>query len=98
MAIKNRQVPSPSEINSSPQSFDKKELEQIRTLRDNLDKLTFQLGQLYINKNKLNTLENQLNNELKKLESEESKIAESLTKKYGKGSIDIETGTFTPIV
>ena len=29
MAIKDKKVPSPSEINKSPQSFDKKELEQI---------------------------------------------------------------------
>ena len=96
MAIKDKKVPSPSEINKSPQSFDKKELEQIRDLRTKLDRITYQLGQLFINKNKLKETEDTLSNELKSLESEEATLAEFLSKKYGKGSIDIETGTFTP--
>jgi len=31
------------------------------------------------------------------LENQEANIASQLTEKYGKGSINLETGTFTPI-
>ena len=96
MAIKEKKIPSHSEIKSSPQPFDKEEIKQIRELRSKLDQLTFQLGQLYINKNKIKEAEDILKRQLKGLESEETKLAKSLTNKYGKGSIDIETGTFTP--
>jgi small-conductance mechanosensitive channel len=96
MAIKKHKFPSPKEVNSSPQPFDKKEIEKIKKLRDELNQIIYQLGQLFINKNKLKDLETQLTDDLKRLETEESNIAESLTKKYGKGSIDLETGTFTP--
>lgn len=96
MAIKDKKIPSHSEVNTSSQSFDEKELKQLRDLRTKLDRITYQLGQLFINKNKLQETEIQLSNELKELESEEATLAEFLTRKYGKGSIDIETGTFTP--
>ena len=33
---------------------------------------------------------------LAELEKEETSLAKSLTEKYGKGSLDIETGTFIP--
>ena len=34
--------------------------------------------------------------ELSNLEAQEKNLAQSLSNKYGNGSIDIETGTFTP--
>ena len=34
--------------------------------------------------------------EIKKIETEEQELAKSLSDKYGRGSLDIETGTFTP--
>jgi hypothetical protein len=37
-----------------------------------------------------------LKNQLKDLEIKEASIAKNLSSKYGKGSIDIETGTFIP--
>ena len=37
-----------------------------------------------------------LNERLTSLEEQEKTIAKELTDKYGKGSLDIETGTFTP--
>jgi len=51
---------------------------------------------LYLSKLRLETQENFLQNQLKELEQEETSIAQQLTKKYGKGTIDIESGEFTP--
>ena len=34
--------------------------------------------------------------EVKKIENEERELAQKLSDKYGRGSLDIETGTFTP--
>ena len=51
---------------------------------------------MYLNKLRLETQENFLQDQIKNLEQEEATIAQQLTNKYGKGSIDIETGEFTP--
>lgn len=95
MAI-NKKVPSQQEVKTSPQSFSQQELNEIKTLRDNLSELTFQLGQLSIQKIKLEGEEKKLINRLNSLEEKETSIAKKITDKYGKGSIDLETGTFTP--
>ena len=42
------------------------------------------------------TVREYLKNQLKDLEKKETSIAKKLSSKYGKGSIDIETGTFIP--
>ena len=96
MAIQDKKIPKPSDIKSSPSSFSEKELKEIKDLRMSLNTLTFQLGQVYIEKMKIEEQENILKNQLKDLEKKEISIAKKLTTKYGKGSIDIETGTFIP--
>ena len=90
MAIQDKKIPTPSNIKTSPTSFSELELKEIKDLRMSLNTLTFQLGQVYIEKMKI------LKNQLKDLEKKEISIAKRLTSKYGKGSIDIETGTFIP--
>ena len=96
MAIQDKKIPTPSEIKSSPSSFSEQELKEIKDLRLSLDTLTFQLGRISVEKIKLEETKNTLKNQLKDLEKKEISIAKKLTSKYGKGSMDIETGTFTP--
>ena len=96
MAIQDKKIPSPSDIKTSPTSFSEEELKEIKDLRMSLNTLTFQLGQVYIEKIKIEEQENIFKNQLKDLEKKESSIAKKLSSKYGKGSIDIETGTFIP--
>ena len=96
MAIKQK-FPSPQEIKNTPQSFTKQELNELKNLRDRIDEISFQFGQLSIQKIKLEEQEDNLKNKLKNLEKEETIIAKKLTSKYGKGSIDLETGTFAPL-
>ena len=96
MAIKQK-VPSPQEIKTSPQSFTEQELNEIKKLRDKINTLSFQFGQLTMQKIKLEEQESNLKIQLKSTEKKESNLAKKLTNKYGKGSIDLKTGTFTPI-
>ena len=96
MAIQENKIPKPSDIKSSPTSFSKLELKEIKDLRLSLDTITFQLGRISVERIKLEETENNLKNLLKDLEKKEVSIAKKLSSKYGKGSIDIETGTFIP--
>ena len=82
----------------SPQKFTSQEIEEIKNLQIKFSQITMQLGQVSINKIKLKEQENNLNSELLNLEKREKKLANNFTKKYGKGSLDIETGEFTPTV
>ena len=95
MAI-DKKIPSPSEVKSSPVSFSQEELNEIRDLRTELNQITFQLGQININKIRIENTEILIKKDLTNLEEKESKLAKKLSDKYGKGSIDIETGTFIP--
>ena len=96
MAIQDKKIPKPSDIKSSPSSFSEKELEEIKDLRMSLNAYTFQLGQVSVEKFKLEEQENIIKNRLKELDKKEVSLAKKLSTKYGKGSIDIETGTFNP--
>ena len=51
---------------------------------------------MYLSKLRLEEQEKFLQNQIKELEQEEATIAKQLSDKYGKGSIDIQTGEFTP--
>ena len=96
MAIKQK-IPSPQEIKTTPQSFSQEELNKIKELRDEINTLSFQFGQLTIQKIRLEEQENSLKEQLNQAEKKEVSLAKNLTSKYGKGSIDLETGTFAPL-
>ena len=96
MALKERKLPSPSEIKTTPQSFSQDEISQLKNLRNKINELSLQFGQLTINKIKLEETENKLKKQLNSLEEEESQIAKKLSDKYGDGSIDLNSVTFTP--
>ena len=78
------------------QKFTEEELITLKNIQTKSQNATFQFGQLYLNKIKLEEQETILKNQIKELEQEEAQIAKQLSDKYGKGSIDIDTGEFTP--
>ena len=96
MAIQKRKIPTPTEIKNTPQSFSEQELNQLKELRTKINHLVGQFEQLYINKTKLEEQEKSLKKQLFDLENQETNIGKELSKKYGDGSIDLETGTFIP--
>ena len=97
MAIKNQKIPTPTDIKSSPISFSQEELNELKVLKEKLSQLAIDLGGLSIQKIRLEEREKSLKQTLLDLERQEATIATKLTEKYGKGSINLETGTFTPI-
>tara|TARA_B110000211_G_scaffold231086_1_gene291944 strand:+ start:179 stop:472 length:294 start_codon:yes stop_codon:yes gene_type:complete len=95
MAIQEK-IPTPQEVKSAPVRFSKDELSQLTKLRTETDQITFQFGQIQISKIKLEENETLLKKQLADLEKREITLAKSLSDKYGKGSINLDTGTFTP--
>jgi hypothetical protein len=80
----------------TPQKFTKEELEQIKELQVKITNITTQMGQLYLTKLKLKDQEKLLMSQLSSIEKEEKTLAEKLTEKYGKGSLNVDSGDFTP--
>ena len=97
MAIQKNKIPTPTEIKSSPTSFTEEELKELNNLSDSINELNSQFGVFYINKIKLEEAENTLRQKLKELEVKEKNMAKKLSDKYGKGSRDLKSGTFTPL-
>jgi|TARA_R110000803_G_scaffold154575_2_gene219331 hypothetical protein len=95
MAIQEK-IPTPQEVKSTPVRFSEDELSQLTKLRTETDQITFQFGQIQISKIKLEENETLLKKQLADLEKREITLAKSLSDKYGKGSINLDTGTFTP--
>ena len=78
------------------QKFTEDELTSLKTIQSKSQEATLKCGQLYLSKLRLEAQEKFLQDQIKELEQEESTVAQQLTEKYGKGTIDIESGEFTP--
>ena len=89
-------IPSPEKIKNEPQKFTQEELDNLKSFQTRLEQVLSQLGRVHLSKIKLNEQEDLIKEEIKKIETEEQELAKSLSDKYGRGSLDIETGTFTP--
>jgi hypothetical protein len=79
------------------------ELKDVNELRSKVSTVVGEVGQITLQKNLLqediNVLENKLAESIvrfKELLGEEEKLVKRLSEKYGIGSIDFETGEFTP--
>ena len=73
------------------------ELESLTELKSKVNNLTFQRGQLGLAEDNLQSQKNLLQEELKKLSEEEINLSTELFEKYGKGEVNIEDGTITPV-
>ena len=90
-------IPSPEEIKGETKNFTQEEINSLKSFQTRIEQVLAQLGRVHYSKIKLNEQENVLKGEIQKIEKEEQELAQTLSDKYGKGSLDIETGTFTPI-
>ena len=81
----------------TPQKFSKEELNKVEILQKSITTLTARFGSLQISKIRLEKEENSLKLNLDNLFNQEKELAKSLTEKYGKGSLNPETGEFTPV-
>ena len=87
---------------TTPTKLSDQELKQILDLRTKYATLTAQLGQLKVEQiivneqvNRLSELEEKFTKEYLNIQIEEEQFAEFITKKYGEGEIDVESGLFT---
>jgi|TARA_B100000900_G_C20183134_1_gene554750 predicted nuclease with TOPRIM domain len=84
--------------------FTKDELNSIEELRNNYNSVTNALGMLEVSRmqteKRLETIEGdkiRLETQYEQLTMVEKELINSLTEKYGQGSIDINSGVFTPV-
>tara|TARA_B100000073_G_C23388280_1_gene434022 strand:- start:186 stop:479 length:294 start_codon:yes stop_codon:yes gene_type:complete len=96
MAI-DKKIPSPQDIKKTPVKFTPQEIEEINVLRKSISDITYSFGQLSISKMNIKKQEDNLNIELTKLEKQEMDLAKKLSSKYGKGSLNLENGEFSPV-
>ena len=74
-----------------------KELQQIDTIQKKSQAILAELGQIELLKIQLSGRRENAEQFLKELGQEEKALAESLEAAYGKGSINLEKGEFTPL-
>ena len=72
------------------------EIHTLKTLKNNTKKITKEFGLIKLAQINIKKREDDAVSMLNTLRSEEKQVVEVLEKKYGRGSIDIDRGTFTP--
>jgi hypothetical protein len=80
-----------------PKKLETQELESLLNFRKKNNNLIFQRGQLGLAEDNLQSQRNLLTEEIQKLSQEEQIISTQLFEKYGKGEVNIEDGTITPV-
>lgn len=76
--------------------FTPEELAQIKSLQEKYSSLGITLVQLKLARKNLEKEEAYVEEQILKASEEEQSLAESLSAKYGPGSLDLESGNFTP--
>ena len=76
--------------------FTEEEVQSLQNLQRTYQQITLAFGQLEVSKLALEERNSNLKNMLADTKGKENELAKSLTEKYGKGSLNIETGEFTP--
>ena len=77
--------------------FSKEELDKITEIKQTYDRITLRMGQLHFELQALTSEKSELESLFDRNRESEIKFAQDLNTKYGKGTLDIETGIFTPV-
>ena len=81
---------------SEEEKFTDDELKVIKDLRTDYLDIQNEFGQLKLAKIRLNRQEDQLLQNLSEIENSEKSFLDKIEQKYGKGTLNPETGVFTP--
>ena len=76
--------------------FTEEELTQVKNIQISYQNVQNQFGQLKLTQIRLDEQEVELEEALKNIQSEEKKFLDGITKKYGQGTLNPDTGVFTP--
>tara|TARA_R100001079_G_scaffold99919_1_gene64181 strand:+ start:991 stop:1269 length:279 start_codon:yes stop_codon:yes gene_type:complete len=83
-------------IMSEEIKFTQEELTQVQNIQKSYINVQNQFGQIKLSQIRLDEQEVELEDALKQLQSEEKKFLDGITKKYGQGTLNPETGIFSP--
>jgi len=76
--------------------FTEEELKQVQNIQASYVNVQNQFGQLKMAQIRLDNQEVELEDALKQIQLEEKKFLDGITDKYGQGTLNPETGVFTP--
>ena len=76
--------------------FTDEEISEIRELQNLYNTVVYQAGQLHLDEITLHDRKGQVEANLQEVRKREQEIISKLTTTYGQGSINLETGEFTP--
>ena len=76
--------------------FTEEELKQVQNIQASYVNVQNQFGQLKMAQIRLDNQEVELEDSLKSIQDEEKKFLDGITDKYGQGTLNPETGVFTP--
>jgi|TARA_B110000967_G_scaffold131439_1_gene134219 hypothetical protein len=76
--------------------FTEEELKSLQELQGTYNQITLAMGQISLSRLGLDGQEEQLKSTLLDTRTKENELAKSLTEKYGKGTLNIDNGEFTP--
>ena len=76
--------------------FTEEELTQVQNFQNQYLSVQNQFGQLKLAQIRLDNQEVELEDALKSIQDEEKKFLDGITDKYGVGTLNPETGVFTP--
>jgi len=84
--------------------FTEQELSEIKNLQAKFQEKVFNLGQLRVERMRVSDIvrtlefrESEVEKDFAALQAQEKNLLETLTKKYGEGSLNIADGTFIPV-
>ena len=77
--------------------FTEEELKQVQNFQNQYLSVQNQFGQLKLAQIRLDNQEVDLENALKQVQDNETKFLDEITNKYGQGTLNHETGVFTPV-
>ena len=69
---------------------------QLKDLQSKVDQIIISLGQISLQRTQLDKLEESTKDEFSRLKQQEATLGESFSKKYGVGTLDINSGEFIP--
>ena len=76
------------------QKITPEELKSLKNIQDTQEALVLKFGELEFQIQNLELEKEKLVGQLESYKNKEKKLAEQLTEKYGKGTINVEKGTF----
>jgi adenylate kinase len=88
---------------SETKKFTEEELNKVQELRERMSKLVANFGELKLEQilhdqktEKLNQLDKTFNTEYANIQKTELELVKEFNEKYGRGTLDLDSGTFSP--